>query len=125
MGEVRAAVDVRLHRDVAVKLLRADLAQIDEVRARFEGEVHAAAALGHPNVVAVFDAGEEDGAPYIVMERLSGRTLGHELASGPLSSPEVRELAGSVLAALEAAHNAGIVHRDVKPGNILRAGEGT
>jgi non-specific serine/threonine protein kinase/serine/threonine-protein kinase len=125
MGEVRAATDMRLEREVAVKLLRADLAEIDAVRRRFEGEARAAAALVHPNVVAVFDAGEEDGAPYIVMERLPGRTLADELAAGPLSTFEVRELAVAVLGALEAAHGAGIVHRDVKPGNVLRAADGT
>jgi serine/threonine protein kinase len=126
MGEVWAATDVRLDREVAVKLLRADLAEIDEVRQRFEGEARAAAALVHPNVVAVFDAGEEDGAPFIVMERLPGRTLADELAEGgPLSSSEARDLAVAVLRALEAAHGAGIVHRDVKPGNVLRATDGT
>lgn len=125
MGEVRAATDVRLEREVAVKLLRVDLAEIDDVRRRFEGEARAAAALVHPNVVAVFDAGEEDGAPYIVMERLPGRTLADEIAAGPLSNFEVRDLALAVLSALEAAHAAGIVHRDVKPGNVLRATNGT
>ena len=125
MGEVRAATDVRLHREVAVKLLRVDLAEIDEVRSRFEGEARAAAALVHPNVVAVFDAGEEDGAPFIVMERLPGRTLADEIAGGPLSTDEVYVVAVSVLGALEAAHRAGIVHRDVKPGNVLRAADGT
>jgi serine/threonine protein kinase len=125
MGEVHAAIDVRLDREVAVKILRADFAEIDEVRQRFEGEARAAAALGQANVVAVFDAGEQDGMPYIVMERLSGRTLADELAAGPLSSSQVRDLAVSLLAALETAHNAGIVHRDVKPGNILRGADGT
>jgi serine/threonine protein kinase len=125
MGQVRAATDVRLERQVAVKLLRADLAEIDEVRRRFEGEARAAAALVHPNVVAVFDAGEEDDVPFIVMERLPGRTLADELKNGPMSSFEVRELAVAVLGALEAAHRAGIVHRDVKPGNVLRALDGT
>jgi serine/threonine protein kinase len=125
MGEVRAATDVRLHREVAVKLLRADLAEMDEVRARFEGEARAAAALVHPNVVAVFDAGEDDGAPFIVMERLPGRTLADELAERTLSTAEVYDVARSVLGALEAAHGAGIVHRDVKPGNVLRSTDGT
>jgi eukaryotic-like serine/threonine-protein kinase len=125
MGEVRAATDQRLQREVAVKLLRADLAEIEEVRRRFEGEGQAAAALVHPNVVTVFDAGEEDGAPFIVMELLPGRTLADELIAGPLSSVQVRDLAVAVLGALAAAHNAGIVHRDVKPGNVLRAADGT
>jgi serine/threonine protein kinase len=125
MGEVRAATDIRLHREVAVKLLRADLAEMDEVRARFEGEARAAASLVHPNVVAVFDAGEDHGAPFIVMERLPGRTLADELAERALSTGEVYDVAGSVLGALEAAHRSGIVHRDVKPGNVLRAADGT
>jgi eukaryotic-like serine/threonine-protein kinase len=125
MGEVRTAIDARLQREVAVKLLRADLAEIEDVRRRFEGEAQAAAALVHPNIVTVFDAGEEDGAPFIVMELLPGRTLIDELASGPLSSVQVRDLAVAVLGALAAAHNAGIVHRDVKPGNVLRAADGT
>jgi serine/threonine protein kinase len=124
MGEVRAARDVRLHRKVAVKLLRLDLAQSDEVRKRFEGEARAAAALVHPNIVSVFDAGEENGAPFIVMELLPGRTLADELAGGALSTPEVYDLAVSILGALGAAHRAGIVHRDVKPGNVLRAADG-
>jgi serine/threonine protein kinase len=125
MGEVRAATDIRLHREVAVKLLRADLAEIDEVRARFEGEARAAASLVHPNVVAVFDAGEDHGAPFIVMERLPGRTLADELAERALSTEEVYDVAYSVLGALGAAHRSGIVHRDVKPGNVLRATDGT
>jgi non-specific serine/threonine protein kinase/serine/threonine-protein kinase len=125
MGEVRVATDVRLHREVAVKLLRADLAEMEEVRARFEAEARAAAALVHPNVVAVFDAGEDRGTPYIVMERLPGRTLADELAERALSTAEVYDVARSVLSALEAAHGAGIVHRDVKPGNVLRAMDGT
>jgi serine/threonine protein kinase len=125
MGEVRAAIDTRLRREVAVKLLRADLAEIEDVRRRFEGEAQAAAALVHPNIVTVFDAGEEDRAPFIVMELLPGRTLVDELATGPLSSVQVRDLAVAVLGALEAAHNAGIVHRDVKPGNVLCAADGT
>jgi serine/threonine protein kinase len=125
MGEVRTAMDTRLDREVAVKLLRADLAEIDEVRASFEGEARAAAALVHRNVVAVFDAGEDRGAPYIVMERLPGRSLADELTGRRLSSAEVYDVGRSVLSALEAAHRVGIVHRDVKPGNVLCADDGT
>lgn len=119
MGEVREGVDRRLGRPVAVKLLRRDLAAENELRRRFEAEARAAAGLSHPNVVAVYDTGEHDGVPYIVMERLSGRTMADEIEAGPLSAREVERLAQQVLAALDAAHQAGVVHRDIKPRNLL------
>ncbi|MEY2436047.1 MAG: eukaryotic-like serine/threonine-protein kinase [Acidimicrobiaceae bacterium] len=119
MGEVRLAHDRRLGRQVAVKLLRRDLAANGRVRSRFEDEARAAAQLTHPNVVAVFDTGEHEGVPFIVMERLPGRTLADEIANGPLDPGRAREVAIHVLGALGAAHAAGIVHRDVKPGNVL------
>jgi len=124
MGEVRAATDHRLGRPVAVKLLRADLAGDAEVRARFEAEGRAAARLSHPNVVAVYDTGEDDGQPFIVMERLPGETLADEIAKAPLSAGRSRRVGAQVLAALQVAHDAGIVHRDVKPGNVLFAEDG-
>ncbi|MBA2326685.1 MAG: serine/threonine protein kinase [Actinobacteria bacterium] len=121
MGEVRAGTDHRLGRPVAVKLLRADLADDPEVRVRFEAEARAAAQLSHPNVVAVFDTGEEDGRPFIVMERLPGDTLADEIARAPLAPDSARRAGAQMLAALQVAHDAGICHRDVKPGNVLRA----
>jgi serine/threonine protein kinase len=124
MGEVRAGHDLRLDRPVAVKLLRTDLAQQPNAREAFEREARAAARLSHPRVVAIYDTGEEDGVPYIVMERLPGRTLATEIAQGPLDPATVRRLALQVLAALQAAHDAGIVHRDVKPSNILLTDRG-
>src|SRR5438128_2414574 len=75
MGEVREATDLRLAREVAIKVLRADLAEQDKLRERFEREARAAARINHPNVVAIYDIGEDDGVPFIVMERLPGRTL--------------------------------------------------
>lgn len=110
--------DLRLDRPVAVKVL-ASIAGEHAVRQRFELEARTAARLVHPNVVGVFDVGEERGRPFIVMERLSGRTLGDELAAKPLPAHAVRKLGMDVAAALRAAHAAGIVHCDVKPANIL------
>jgi serine/threonine protein kinase len=120
-GEVRDGTDLRPSRPVAVKILRRDLAAQPELRQRFESEAKAAAGLVHPNVVAVFDTGEEEGVPYIVMERLPGRTVADEIAEGRLSPERVERLGREVLAALEAAHGAGLVHRDIKPGNLLVA----
>jgi serine/threonine protein kinase len=125
MGEVFEAWDLRLDRAVALKRLRSDLAEQPEMRRRVQAEARAAARLAHPNVVAVFDAGVHQGHPFIVMERLDGRTLGHELAAGPMAQQRAREVGFQVLSALSAAHANGLVHRDVKPGNILAAPEDT
>src|SRR5258707_3365600 len=111
MGEVRAATDRRLRRPVAVKVLRPDLAARPEIRARFDTEAHAAARLVHPNVVTVYDCGEDRGVPFLVMERLPGRTLGDEIAAGPLSVERAIEVTREVLAALAVAHDSGIIHR--------------
>jgi eukaryotic-like serine/threonine-protein kinase len=124
MGTVRDATDRRLGRRVAVKILRADLAEQPRARRRFETEAHAAARLAHPNVVLVFDSGEDEGVPFLVMERLPGRTLADELAGGPLTVDRVRQVAAEILAALAAAHDAGIIHRDIKPGNVLLTEDG-
>ena len=123
MGEVREGVDTRLGRLVAIKFLRADLAAEPELRQRFEAEARAAAGLSHPNVVAVYDTGDHDGVPYIVMERLGGRTLADEIEAGPLEPRRAQTVARQTLAALDAAHRAGIVHRDIKPANLLVASD--
>jgi len=125
MGVIFRAHDERLDRDVAVKLLRSDLAAHETVRDRFEREAMAAARLLHPNVVTVFDSGEEDGEPYIVMECLAGRTLADELREGPQAIDRTREMALEVLSALSAAHALGIVHRDIKPANLLLTENGS
>ena len=122
MGEVRAAWDHRLHRPVAVKLLRDEVASQPDVRARFEQEARTAARLVHPNVVTVFDTGEEGSTAFLVMERLSGRTLADDVAEGALPTETVRLLGLQVLEALIAAHHIGLVHRDIKPSNLLVAG---
>jgi serine/threonine protein kinase len=125
MGEVFVAHDLRLDREVALKLLRSELTGQDGMRERVVAEARLAARLTHPHVVGVLDTGEQDGRPFVVMERLSGRTLHDELADRPLPAERVRDVGLQVLRALAAAHELGIVHRDVKPGNILDAGVGT
>ncbi|HTD50575.1 MAG TPA: serine/threonine-protein kinase, partial [Acidimicrobiia bacterium] len=119
MGQIRAATDLRLAREVAVKFLRVDLAEQATIRGRFEREARAAARIAHPNVVAIYDIGEDDGAPFIVMERLSGTTLADELSAGPLSQARACSLTLEILSALDAAHRLGVIHRDIKPANIL------
>jgi Tol biopolymer transport system component len=120
MGEVYRATDVRLQRDVALKVLptamAADRAWLD----RFEQEARATAALNHPNIVAAYDVGTFDGAPYVVSELLEGGTLRDEVAkSAPLSPRTVIEYGQQVARGLSAAHHRGIVHRDLKPENIF------
>jgi serine/threonine-protein kinase len=125
MAEVFDAMDERLERPVAVKLLRTELSGDPGLRRRFEIEARAAARLVHPNVVGVFDTGELGDRPYIVMERLPGDTLADRLREGRMDEPGTRRLASEVLGALAAAHAAGILHRDVKPSNILWARDGS
>ncbi|MDQ1427518.1 MAG: eukaryotic-like serine/threonine-protein kinase, partial [Acidimicrobiaceae bacterium] len=124
MAEVYDGRDERLDRPVAVKLLRPDLAAHAPLRQRFELEARAAARLTHPNVVAVYDAGEDQGHSYIVMERLRGESLADVIGRGPVDLAWLRRLAGEVLSALAAAHQAGIIHRDIKPANILLGPDG-
>jgi eukaryotic-like serine/threonine-protein kinase len=119
MAEVRDGWDTRLDRPVAIKLLYPVFSMQPDNRRRFEIEARAAAALNHPHIVAVHDSGDHDGMAYIVMERLSDRTLADVIADGPLPQQQVRSILDEVLSALVAAHAAGILHRDIKPGNIL------
>jgi eukaryotic-like serine/threonine-protein kinase len=127
MGTVYEARDLVLGRSVAVKLLAGLLADQDPTSiARFEREARAAAALNHPAVVAVYDTGEDDGARFIVMELISGRSLEAILREqGPLEPARAAEIAARVADALAAAHAAGIVHRDVKPANVMIADDGS
>jgi serine/threonine-protein kinase len=119
MAEVHDGWDTRLDRAVAVKLLYPAFAADQELRRRFEDEARAAAGLNHPNIVSVHDYGEHNGTPYIVMERLPGETLADVIARGPMPPQRVRAMLHDVLGALGVAHAAGILHRDIKPGNVL------
>ena len=124
MSEVHRGRDIRLGRDVAVKVLRADLARDPTFQLRFRREAQNAAALNHPAIVAVYDTGEtesENGPlPYIVMEYVDGRTLRDIVKSeGPLSPRRAMEVMADASAALDFSHRHGIVHRDVKPANIM------
>ncbi|OIJ93974.1 serine/threonine-protein kinase [Streptomyces monashensis] len=125
MAVVFRAHDLRLDRTVALKLLAPELARNDTFRKRFTHESQVAAAIDHPHIVPVYDAGETDGVLYIAMRYVSGSDLRHLLdAHGVLPVPDAVRIAGQVASALDAAHEHGLVHRDVKPGNILIA-EGT
>ncbi|WP_163701095.1 serine/threonine-protein kinase [Mycolicibacterium agri] len=119
MAEVRDGWDTRLNRAVAVKLLHPALRGQPDIRRRFADEARSAAALTHPNIVAVHDFGEHGGTPFIVMERLPGQSLADLIALGPMPPEHVRSMLIDVLRALEAAHAAGVLHRDIKPGNVL------
>jgi serine/threonine protein kinase/tetratricopeptide (TPR) repeat protein len=119
MGAVYRGFDTRLERPVAIKLVRADLADDPAAVRRFLREARSVAALQHPGVVTVFDFGIDDTTPYLVMELLSARSLASALRDGPLELSRLVDVATGVLDALAAAHDAGIVHRDVKPDNIL------
>lgn len=129
MGTVWRAVDTMLDRDVAVKELRLPRLVDDEERAtmsaRMLREARAAARIDHPNVVTIFDVAEEDGQPWIVMELIRGMSLAQELdKNGPIPPVQVAEMGLRLLAALEAAHEVGVLHRDVKPANVLLARNG-
>ncbi len=124
MGEVYRARDVRLGREVAVKVLPRELAGDPGRRERFEQEARAASALDHPNVVAVHDAGWHEGTPYIVTELLEGQTLADRLAQGPLPVRKVLECVSQAARGVAAAHERGVVHRDLKPANLFLTSQG-
>ncbi|MFE7172742.1 serine/threonine-protein kinase [Streptomyces sp. NPDC057616] len=122
MAVVYRARDLRLERTVALKLLAPELARNDTFRLRFTHESRAAAAIDHPHIVPVFEAGETDGVLYIAMRYVEGSDLRHLLdRRGPLAPEVALRIAAQVASALDAAHEHGLVHRDVKPGNILVA----
>jgi eukaryotic-like serine/threonine-protein kinase len=124
MGEVFRAHDDRLGRDVALKLIRPTSSTNPDHLRRFELEARAAAALNHPNIVAIYDVGSHEGSPYIVCELLEGQTLRKALAEGPLPVRQATDYAEQVVQGLIAAHSHRIVHRDLKPENLLVTTDG-
>src|SRR5688500_7938609 len=124
MGEVYRARDNRLQRVVAIKVLPAAFAGDPERLARFEQEARAAAALNHPNILAVHDLGQHDGAPFIVTELLEGQSLREVLQGGPVASRKAIAYGAAIAQGLAAAHDRGIVHRDLKPDNVFITTDG-
>jgi serine/threonine protein kinase len=124
MGEVYRAHDTRLGRDVALKVLHSDVAQSPDRRDRFEREARAVAALNHPNIVSIFDVGEQDGIVYFVSELVEGESLRYRVGAGPLPVRELLDIAVQIADGMAAAHAAGITHRDLKPENIMLTRDG-
>ncbi|HET8695873.1 MAG TPA: protein kinase [Gammaproteobacteria bacterium] len=124
MGEVYAAVDTRLDRSVAIKVLPEHFASDPERRKRFEREARAVSSLSHPHIAVLHDVGEHDGRYFIVMELVEGRALDEILSRGKLRVTEALAYASQIARALDAAHRSGIVHRDLKPANVMITSSG-
>src|SRR5436190_685645 len=121
MGEVYRASDTRLGREVALKILPESFAREGDRLHRFEQEARAVAALNHPNILAIFDTGQQNGSPYLVSELLDGETLRTVLDGGVLPQRKIIEYGVQIAQGLAAAHEKGIVHRDLKPENTMTA----
>src|SRR5437879_2631715 len=124
MGEVYRARDERLKRDVAIKVLPVSFSTDPDRLRRFEQEAQAAGALNHPNITAVYDIGQHQGAPDVVQELLEGETLRSELAGGTLTARRAVDYGLQLAHGLAAAHEKGIVHRDLKPENVFVTKDG-
>jgi len=124
MGEVYRAEDTRLGREVAIKVLPEAVATDSERLARFEREAKVLASLNHPNIAAIYEVGAQDTVHFLVMEQVEGSTLADRLRAGPIGLDETLKVALQLAAALEAAHQRGVVHRDLKPANIMLTAEG-
>jgi serine/threonine protein kinase len=119
MGEVYRARDTRLDRSVAIKILPSHLSEDAEAKQRFDREARTISSLNHPNICTLYDVGHQDGVDYLVMEYLEGQTLADRLAKGPLPAEQVLRYGIEICDGLEKAHRSGVVHRDLKPGNIM------
>src|SRR6266436_5070086 len=119
MGEVYRARDTRLDRIVAVKILPEHLSSNPLLRERFEREARAISSLSHPHICPLYDVGHQDGIDFLVMEHLEGETLAHRIKKGALPTEQVLQYAIQITDALDTAHRHGVIHRDLKPGNIM------
>src|ERR1700732_3313730 len=124
MGEVYRARDTRLGREVAIKILPAQLSSDPVRKQRFEREAKTISSLNHPNICVLHDIGHQDGIDYLVMECVEGETLAKRLEKGPLPLEQVLKYGAQIAEALDKAHRAGIVHRDLKPANIMLTATG-
>jgi serine/threonine protein kinase len=124
MGEVYRASDTKLGRQIALKVLPPDMARDPERLARFQREARAVAALNHPHIVKIFSVEEAEGIHFLTMELVAGQSLAHHITEDGLPVTQVLEIGGALAEALVAAHEKGIVRRDLKPGNVMVTPEG-
>src|SRR3990172_9289069 len=122
MGEVYKAQDTRLERTVAIKVLPAHLSDDDDLRQRFDREARAVSSLNHPHICTLYDIGREGGVDFLVMEFIEGESLGKRLEKGPLPLADAVRRGIEIADALDEAHRHGVVHRDLKPGNVMLTG---
>ena len=124
MGEVYRAKDTRLERTVAIKIIPSYLSADPVRKQRFEREAKTISSLNHPHICVLHDVGHQDGIEYLVMECVEGETLAKRLEKGPLPLEQVLKYGAQIADALDKAHRSGVVHRDLKPGNIVLAATG-
>jgi serine/threonine protein kinase len=124
MGEIYKANDPRLNRTVAIKVLPSNIAGSPELKERFEREAKAISSLNHAHICTLYDIGNENGVDFLVMEFLEGETLSERLSRGPIPYEEMLQISIQIASGLDAAHNQGLIHRDLKPGNIMLTSEG-